>query len=74
MKMFQIEAQIAADRTLVLHELPFAPGERVAVTVTPTNAFAEMRSYAERLAESSDQFIGETDSHVTERLLRETQW
>ena len=74
MKLFQTEAQIAADGTLALHQLPFAPGERVAVTVASTNTFAEMRSYAERLAESSDQFIRETDIHVTERLLRETQW
>jgi hypothetical protein len=74
MKMFQTEACITANGTLEINKLPFAPGERVAITVMPADAFPEMRSYAERLAEASSEFIDETDAHVTERLLRETSW
>jgi hypothetical protein len=74
MKTFQLETEIAPDAVLILHELPFAPGERVAVAVSSPSAFSEMRSYAERLGAASGEFVKETDDHVTERLLRETAW
>jgi len=35
---------------------------------------AEMRAYAEEMADRSSDFVRETDEHTTERLLRETQW
>ena len=74
MKTFQTEAEVAAGGTLVLHELPFAAGERVSVTIAAPAVFPTMRSYAEEMANASGQFVEETASHTTERLLRETEW
>ena len=74
MKTFQTEAEVAAGGMLVLRELPFATGERVAVTVAARPAFPAMRSYAEQMAAGSGQFVEETELHVNERLLRETEW
>ena len=74
MKTFQTEAEVAAGGVLVLRELPFAVGERVAVTVASRASYIEMRSYAERMAAHSAQFVEETGSHVADRLLRETEW
>ena len=74
MKTFQTKAEIASGGSLVLHELPFAPGERVAVTIASPPPFSEMRTYAERMAASSDEFLKETGNHVADRLLRDTEW
>jgi hypothetical protein len=74
MKTFQTDAEIAAGGLLILRELPFAAGERVAVTITSPAPQEAMRSYAERMAENSADFLRETQDHVTERLLRETEW
>jgi hypothetical protein len=74
MKTFQTEAEIAPGGVLVLHELPFEPGERVAVTIASPPPFSEMRAYAERMAASSGEFLKETASHISDRLLRETEW
>jgi hypothetical protein len=77
MKSFQTEAEIAPGGLLVLRELPFAAGERVAVTVASPGSFAEMRRYAEKMAEFSGEFVdgvGGTGDHISERLLRETEW
>jgi len=74
MKTFQTDAEIAAGGLLILRELPFAAGERVAVTITSAAPQEAMRSYAERMAENSADFLRETQDHVTERLLRETEW
>ena len=74
MKTFQTDAELSDGGMLVLHELPFAAGERVSVTIAAPSIFPAMRSYAERMADVSGQFIEETVPHVTERLLRETEW
>ena len=34
----------------------------------------EMVSYAEQMGEESGEFVGETEPHVAERLLRDTEW
>jgi hypothetical protein len=70
-KTFQTEAE---DGVLVLRQLPFAAGERVAVTIASPPTFQAMRAYAEGLADHSGEFAAETEPHVTERLLRETEW
>ena len=74
MKTFQTEGEVTTGGTLVLRELPFAAGERVSVTIATPAVFPAMRSYAEQLAEASGQFVEESASHVTERLLRKTEW
>ena len=74
MKTFQAEAEVAAGATLALHEWPFAAGERVSGTIAAPAVFPAMRSYAEEMANASGQFVEETASHTTERLLRETEW
>jgi hypothetical protein len=74
MKTFQTEAEVAAGGVLVLQELPFAAGERVAVTIASPSLFSEMRGYAEKMAEASGELVEETQAHVAERLLRETEW
>lgn len=74
MKTFQTEAEVAPGGVLVLRELPFASGERVAVTIAPCPVLPAMRAYAEQMSDASGQFVEETEPHVTERLLRETQW
>jgi hypothetical protein len=73
MKTFQTEVEIAPGGVLVLRELPFAAGERVAVTVASSPLFSEMRLYAERMAEASADLI-ETHNQIAERLLEETVW
>jgi metal-responsive CopG/Arc/MetJ family transcriptional regulator len=35
---------------------------------------AAMRRHAEKLGDASGEFVAETDTHVTQRLLRETKW
>ena len=73
MKTFRTEAQVADGGTLVLHELPFATGERVSVIIATPAVIPAMRNYAEQMADVSGQFVEETSPHVAERLLRETQ-
>jgi hypothetical protein len=34
----------------------------------------EMETYAEELAPNSGEFIADTDAHVVQRLLEETEW
>lgn len=74
MKTFQTEAEIAPGGVLVLRELPFVSGERVAISIAPCAVLPAMRAYAEQMSDASGQFVEETEPHVTERLLRETQW
>jgi hypothetical protein len=74
MKTFQTEGEVTAGGTLVLHELPFAAGERVSVTIAAPAAFSAMKTYAEQMADASGQFVKETAQHVTDHLLRETEW
>ncbi len=74
MKTFHTEAEVAPGGVVVLRELPFATGERVAVTVAPCAVFPAMRSYAEQMSHASGEFVEETEPHVTERLLREARW
>jgi hypothetical protein len=74
MKTFQTEAEIAPGGELVLHDLPFAAGERVAVTIAAHSKFQAMRDYAEQMAGQSGEFVEETEAHVIERLLQDTEW
>ncbi len=74
MKTFEIEAEVAAGGVLVLRELPFAAGERVAVTIAAPDTFSAMRTYADSMADESGQFLAEAEAHTTGRLLRETTW
>jgi len=74
MKTFQTETEIAAGGLLILHDLPFPPGERVAVTIASPTLFTEMREYAERMASGSEEFVEESENHTVERLLRDTEW
>jgi hypothetical protein len=73
-KTFQTEAEIAPGGLLVLRELPFSAGERVAVTIESPDVFSEMRTYAERMAANSADFTRESEAHISQRLLRETAW
>jgi hypothetical protein len=74
MKTFETEVEIGPGGLLVLRELPFAAGERVAVTVASPETFEKMREYAENMAEFSGEFAEGAGDHAAERLLRETEW
>ena len=74
MNTFHTVAEVAPGGVLILENLPFSPGERVAVTIAQNQAYPAMRAYAEQLAEASADIVNETDRHITERLLRETEW
>jgi len=37
-------------------------------------AAREMNAYVEALADASGELVAETDAHMVERLLRETEW
>lgn len=74
MKWFETEVEVAADGSVVLDHLPFSPGDSVSVRVAPADQFAAMREYANRLGEASGEFAPESEAHITERLLRETEW
>lgn len=46
----------------------------MAVTVAARPVFQAMRAYAESLGQQSQQFVAETEDHVVQRLLRDTEW
>jgi hypothetical protein len=74
MKTVKTEAEISRGGTLLLEKLPFDEGERVLVTIVTPSASSEMRAYAEKMAPHSREFVAESNEHITERLLRETEW